>query len=66
MDKADVVAALAALAQEHRLEIYRYLCKRDQAVWQPARWLMALGSRRTRYRFTLIGCGMQGLVTFAR
>jgi DNA-binding transcriptional ArsR family regulator len=66
MDKVDVVAALAALAQEHRLEIYRLLVQAGPGGMAAGEVANGVGIPPNTLSFHLDRLRHAGLVTFAR
>src|SRR5215468_1730086 len=66
MDKADVVAALAALAQEHRLEIYRLLVQAGPDGMAAGEVASTLGVAPNTLSFHLDRLRHAGLVSVAR
>jgi DNA-binding transcriptional ArsR family regulator len=66
MDKADVVAALAALAQEHRLEVYRNLVQAGRSGMAAGEIANALGIPPNSLSFHLDRLRHAGLVKFER
>jgi ArsR family transcriptional regulator, arsenate/arsenite/antimonite-responsive transcriptional repressor len=66
MDKADVVAALAALAQEHRLEVYRLLVQAGPGGMAAGEVANGVGIPPNTLSFHLDRLRHAGLVTFAR
>jgi ArsR family transcriptional regulator, arsenate/arsenite/antimonite-responsive transcriptional repressor len=66
MDKADVVAALAALAQEHRLEIYRLLVQAGPGGMAAGEVANGVGIPPNTLSFHLDRLRHAGLVTFVR
>jgi ArsR family transcriptional regulator, arsenate/arsenite/antimonite-responsive transcriptional repressor len=66
MDKPDVVAALAALAQEHRLEIYRRLVQAGPGGLAAGEVANGVGIAPNTLSFHLDRLRHAGLVTFAR
>jgi ArsR family transcriptional regulator, arsenate/arsenite/antimonite-responsive transcriptional repressor len=66
MDKEDVVAALAALAQEHRLEVYRLLVQAGPAGMPAGEVASGVGIPPNTLSFHLDRLRHAGLVTFER
>jgi DNA-binding transcriptional ArsR family regulator len=66
MDKVDVVAALAALAQEHRLEVYRLLVQAGPEGMAAGEVANAVGIPPNTLSFHLDRLRHAGLVTFER
>ena len=66
MDKTDVVAALAALAQEHRLEVYRLLVQAGPSGMAAGGVANGVGIPPNTLSFHLDRLRHAGLVTFAR
>jgi len=66
MDKEDVVAALAALAQEHRLEVYRLLVQAGPTGMAAGEVAGAVGIPPNTLSFHLDRLRHAGLVTFER
>jgi ArsR family transcriptional regulator len=66
MDKTDAVAALAALAQEHRLEIYRSLVQAGPAGMAAGEVANALGIAPNTLSFHFDRLRHAGLVSVAR
>jgi ArsR family transcriptional regulator, arsenate/arsenite/antimonite-responsive transcriptional repressor len=66
MDKADVVAALAALAQEHRLEVYRLLVQAGPTGMPAGEVASGVGIPPNTLSFHLDRLRHAGLVTFER
>lgn len=66
MDKSDVVAALAALAQEHRLEVYRLLVQAGPAGMPAGEVANGVGIPPNTLSFHLDRLRHSGLVTFER
>jgi len=60
MEKTIAVVALAALAQDNRLDVFRLLVQAGPAgplACRPVRSRRPSISHPTRYRFVSIGCG---------
>jgi len=66
MDKADVIAALAALAQEHRLEVYRVLVQAGHEGMAAGEVAAAIGIPPNTLSFHFDRLRHAGLVTFER
>jgi len=66
MDKDDVVAALAALAQEHRLEVYRILVQAGPSGMAAGEVASAVGIPPNTLSFHLDRLRHAGLVKFER
>jgi ArsR family transcriptional regulator, arsenate/arsenite/antimonite-responsive transcriptional repressor len=66
MEQTDVVAALAALAQEHRLEAYRLLVQAGHKGLAAGEVATALGMAPNTLSFHLERLRQAGLVTFER
>jgi ArsR family transcriptional regulator, arsenate/arsenite/antimonite-responsive transcriptional repressor len=66
MDKEDVVAALAALAQEHRLEVYRLLVQAGPGGMAAGEVASALGIPPNTLSFHFDRLRHAGLVSFER
>lgn len=66
MDKLDAVAALAALAQEHRLELYRLLVQAGPGGMPAGEIATALGIAPNTLSFHLDRLRHAGLVSVAR
>ncbi len=66
MDKDDVVAALVALAQEHRLEVYRLLVQAGPAGMAAGDVASGVGIPPNTLSFHLDRLRHAGLVTFER
>jgi DNA-binding transcriptional ArsR family regulator len=66
MDKIDAVAALAALAQEHRLEVYRTLVQAGPAGMAAGEVAGALGIAPNTLSFHFDRLRHAGLVSVAR
>jgi ArsR family transcriptional regulator len=66
MDKLDVVAALAALAQEHRLEVYRLLVQAGPAGMPAGEVASALAIAPNTLSFHLDRLRHAGLVSVSR
>jgi DNA-binding transcriptional ArsR family regulator len=66
MDKVDVVAALAALAQEHRLEVYRLLVQAGPDGMAAGEVASAIGIAPNTLSFHLDRLRHAGLVTVER
>jgi ArsR family transcriptional regulator, arsenate/arsenite/antimonite-responsive transcriptional repressor len=66
MDKTDVVAALAALAQEHRLEVYRVLVQAGPSGMAAGEVASAVGIPPNTLSFHLDRLRHAGLVKFER
>src|SRR5215468_10839812 len=66
MDKDDVVAALAALAQEHRLEVYRILVQAGPSGMAAGVVASAVGVPPNTLSFHLDRLRHAGLVKFDR
>jgi DNA-binding transcriptional ArsR family regulator len=66
MDKSDVVAALAALAQEHRLEVYRILVQAGPSGMAAGEAASAVGIPPNTLSFHLDRLRHAGLVKFER
>src|SRR5262245_16528135 len=66
MDKLDAVAALAALAQEHRLEVYRLLVQTGPAGMAAGEVAAALGIAPNTLSFHFDRLRHAGLVSVAR
>jgi ArsR family transcriptional regulator, arsenate/arsenite/antimonite-responsive transcriptional repressor len=66
MDKLDAVSALAALAQEHRLEIYRLLVQAGPGGMAAGEVASALGIASNTLSFHLDRLRHAGLVSVAR
>jgi len=66
MDKLDAVAALAALAQEHRLEVYRLLVQAGPGGMAAGEVASALGIAPNTLSFHLDRLRHAGLVSVAR
>ena len=66
MDKADVLAALAALAQEHRLEVYRLLVQAGAQGMAAGEAASRVGIPPNTLSFHLDRLRHAGLVTFER
>ncbi len=66
MDKKNAVAALAALAQEHRLEVFRLLVQAGAEGMAPGRMAERLGLPGATLSFHLTQLRHAGLVSFRR
>ena len=66
MDKVDVVAALAALAQEHRLEVYRILVQAGPSGMAAGEVASVVGIPPNTLSFHLDRLRHAGLVKFER
>jgi ArsR family transcriptional regulator, arsenate/arsenite/antimonite-responsive transcriptional repressor len=66
MDKADVIAALAALAQDHRLEVYRVLVQAGHEGMAAGEVAAAIGIPPNTLSFHFDRLRHAGLVTFER
>jgi DNA-binding transcriptional ArsR family regulator len=66
MDKLDAVAALAALAQEHRLEVYRLLVQAGPEGMAAGEVASAIGIAPNTLSFHLDRLRHAGLVSVAR
>jgi len=66
MDKEDVVAALAALAQEHRLEVYRMLVQSGPGGMAAGEVASAVGIPPNTLSFHFDRLRHAGLVSFER
>jgi ArsR family transcriptional regulator, arsenate/arsenite/antimonite-responsive transcriptional repressor len=66
MDKLDAVAALAALAQEHRLEIYRLLVQAGPSGMAAGEVASAVGIASNTLSFHFDRLRHAGLVSVAR
>jgi len=66
MDKNDVVAALAALAQEHRLEVYRLLVQAGPGGMAAGEAAIAVGIPPNSLSFHFDRLRHAGLVSFER
>src|SRR5262249_20655188 len=66
MDKNDVVAALAALAQEHRLEVYRLLVQAGPGGMAAGEAAIAVGIPPNSLSFHLDPLRHAGLLAFER
>jgi DNA-binding transcriptional ArsR family regulator len=66
MDKTDVIAALAALAQEHRLEVYRILVQAGPSGMAAGEVANAVGIPPNTLSFHLDRLRHAGLVMFER
>ena len=66
MDKTEAVAALTALAQENRLDVFRLLVKAGAEGLSPGRIAETLGLPSATLSFHLSQLRHAGLVTFRR
>jgi ArsR family transcriptional regulator len=66
MDKVDAVAALAALAQEHRLEVYRLLVQAGPSGMAAGEVASAIGIAPNTLSFHFDRLRHAGLVSVAR